>query len=85
MKVYAVLTNDKKYAELIKLYRENGINFKNNHLKKPYYPRYYEQIKTGYNYRMSDISAALGISQIKKIKNFIKQRNKKLQILINRI
>ena len=27
----AVLTNDKKYAELIKLYRENGINFKNNH------------------------------------------------------
>lgn len=73
----AVLTNDKKYAELIKLYRENGINFKKQSFKKkPYYPRYYEQIKTGYNYRMSDISAALGISQIKKIKNFIKQRNK---------
>lgn len=72
----AILTNNSKYAERIKLFRENGINNNKKFFRdKPYYPYYYEQVEKGYNYRMSDISAALGISQLKKLKKFIKIRN----------
>lgn len=72
----AVLTNNLKYAERIKLFRENGItNNKKLFKYKSYYPSYYEQVETGYNYRMSDISAALGISQLKNLKKFTKTRN----------
>ena len=36
---------------------------------------YYEQQSLGWNYRLTDIQAALGISQLKRIKSFIKKRN----------
>jgi len=70
-------TNDKKIAEKMKIYRTNGITkdyklFKN---KKNSEPWYYEQLECGYNYRMNDIAAALGISQLKRINQFIKKRN----------
>ena len=38
-------------------------------------PWYYEQQVLGLNYRMSDVSAALGISQLKRLKQFTKERN----------
>ena len=73
----AVLTNNLNYAERIKIFRENGITSNRKFFRqKSYYPSYYEQVNTGYNYRMSDISAALGISQLKNLKKFIKNRNK---------
>ncbi len=73
----AVLTNNVSYATRIKIFRENGItNNRKLFRQKSYYPTYYEQVDTGYNYRMSDISAALGISQLKSLKKFIKYRNK---------
>ena len=37
---------------------------------------YYEQIGLGYNYRMNDVQAVLGISQLKKLANFLKKRKK---------
>ena len=56
--------------------RSGGIT-KNQRLftykKKPKW--YYEQKFLGHNYRMSDINASLGISQLKKINKFIKKRN----------
>ena len=39
-------------------------------------PWYYEQIDLGFNYRMTDLQAALGISQLKRIDTFIKKRQK---------
>ena len=36
----------------------------------------YQQIRLGYNYRMTDIAASLGLSQIKRLKEIIKQRHK---------
>ncbi len=72
----AVTTNNSIYANRIKLKRENGINHNKKLFKySSYYPNYYEQIDTGYNYRMSDISAALGRSQLKNLKKFVKHRN----------
>ena len=73
----AVLTNNKFYAEKIKMFRENGITVNKAYFKnKPYYSGYYEQMYSGYNYRMSDISAALGINQLRYLKRFIIERNK---------
>ncbi len=37
-------------------------------------PWFYEQLELGYNYRMTDIQAALGISQLNKINGFLKRR-----------
>ena len=37
---------------------------------------YYEMSELGYNYRITDIQAALGKSQLKKINKFFKARNK---------
>ena len=38
-------------------------------------PWYYEQLELGYNYRLSDIHAALGLNQLKRLDNFIAQRH----------
>ena len=73
----AITTNNTKYFEKIKIYRENGVTDNIKKFKsKSYYPNYYEQVDTGYNYRMNEISASLGISQLKKIDKFVSERNK---------
>lgn len=72
----AALTNDKKLAEKMRLLRNHGIEKnKKKMLKKSNADWYYEQQTLGFNYRMSDIHAALGISQLKKLNYFIKRRN----------
>ena len=38
-------------------------------------PWYYQQIELGYNYRLTDLQAALGLSQLKRLDTFIKQRH----------
>ncbi len=40
----------------------------------------YDQVSLGYNYRMSDINAALGCSQLDKIETFVSERNKTAQL-----
>ena len=69
----AVLTNDEEVYKKCLLYRSHGmekVNFKNI----PDSPAYHEMQLLGYNYRMTDIQAALGISQLKKIESFVKRR-----------
>ena len=72
------VTNKKKLSENMRLFRTHGITKEKNKMifKKPSEPWYYEQIKLGYNYRMTDIHAALGNSQLKSLKNLIKKRKK---------
>ena len=70
-------TNNKKYSDKMKLLRSHGItrdikNFKKNKFNVTHY----EQHILGYNYRLSDIQASLGISQLKKINFFLKERRK---------
>lgn len=57
-----VTTNNKKIAERIKLLRNHGMRV-----------RYYHDI-LGYNFRMTDIAAAIGIEQLKKLETFNKKR-----------
>ena len=68
-------TNSKLLFERLKIYRNNGIVRDYKYLKNKSLDKfYYEQQFLGHNFHMSDINAALGISQISKIKIFIKKR-----------
>jgi UDP-4-amino-4,6-dideoxy-N-acetyl-beta-L-altrosamine transaminase len=72
----AITTNNKKLSDKIKLLRENGIHsIKSKFKNLPYYPNYYEQVDSGFNFRMSEISAALVNSQLKKLNFFVNKRN----------
>lgn len=73
----AALTNNKKIAQDMRLYRSHGITRDQEAMISPSSsPWYYEQLDLGYNYRMSDIQAALGSSQIKKLRKFVLSRRK---------
>lgn len=63
----AVLTNNKDYAEKLRRFRSHGI------LKKELWNM--DMLEMGYNYRLTDIAAALGLSQIKKLDSFINKRD----------
>jgi len=69
-------TNNSIYAKKMRLYSSHGISKDSNDFKrKKITPWHYEQQLLGYNYRMSEIHAALGISQLKKYKKFVTLRN----------
>ena len=71
------LTNNKIIFEKLMLLRNHGINKNPKFRKKRKLGQwYYEQQMLGFNYRMNDIEASLGISQIDKLKSFLKKRNK---------
>ena len=70
------LTNNNKLAEHMSLLRSHGITRNPSQMTKPADGDwYYQQIELGYNYRMTDIQAALGVSQFKKINNNISRRH----------
>lgn len=69
-----VLTNDKMLYGRLKLFRTHGITREDGLLEKKDGPWYYEQLELGYNYRISDIQCALGISQMDKLPAFLGKR-----------
>lgn len=71
----AVLTNNEDYYKKLLLYRAHGITRDPSLMKRESEgPWYYEQIALGMNYRMTDIQAALIISQLDKLPLFQKRR-----------
>lgn len=71
----AVVTNDPKLAERVSLFAKHGITREKalmEHSDEGGW--YYEQLVLGYNYRMSDIQAALGSSQIERLDAFAVRR-----------
>jgi len=69
------VTNSSMLAEKMKLLRSHGVT-RNQDLmtNESEGVWYYQQIDLGYNYRMTDIQAALGTSQMQRLDNYIKQR-----------
>lgn len=71
----AALTQNENLAKKMKLLRSHGVTREKNLLnEKELGSWYYEQIHLGYNYRMTEIQAALGISQLKKLDYFVSRR-----------
>jgi dTDP-4-amino-4,6-dideoxygalactose transaminase len=70
------LTNDATLAKRMTLLRSHGITRDEQDMEytSPG-PWYYEQLALGMNYRMTDIHAALGLSQFSKLDEFITRRN----------
>lgn len=75
----AILTNQKNINKLVKSLRSHGITKEKKSFKRKidgaFHLHYYEMQLLGFNYRMNDIEAALGISQFNKLETFIKKRN----------
>lgn len=70
------LTNDAALAEHMVLLRSHGITREAERLESPAPgPWYYEQQMLGFNYRMTDIHAALGASQVARLDGYVARRN----------
>lgn len=70
-----VLTNNKEIYEKLKLYRSHGITRDGNLMtQEADGPWYYQQIELGFNYRMTDMQAALGCSQMDSLDEFVARR-----------
>jgi UDP-4-amino-4,6-dideoxy-N-acetyl-beta-L-altrosamine transaminase len=70
-----VLTNIREVYDRLLLFRNHGVTKDEERMSKCDGPWYYEMVDLGYNYRMTDIQAALGISQFDRIDRNIRQRN----------
>lgn len=70
-----VLTNDAALYEQLYFYRSHGITRDPKHMtKKSDGDWYYQQVALGFNYRMTDIQAALGASQMDRLDAFVARR-----------
>lgn len=70
------LTNDEEVAWQMALLRSHGITRDPAHTHRgPVDPWYYEQLDLGYNYRMNDLQAALGLSQLERLGDLVERRN----------
>lgn len=69
-----VLTNNPDLYEKLRLYRSHGITRDSNLMSRNDGSWYYEQIDLGYNYRVTDMQAALGTSQMKRLPEFLQRR-----------
>ncbi|PCJ61782.1 MAG: UDP-4-amino-4,6-dideoxy-N-acetyl-beta-L-altrosamine transaminase [Planctomycetota bacterium] len=67
----AVLTNNKRIFESLVQFRSHGINKNNTTEDEPWL---YEMEDLGYNYRITDIQCALGISQLNRLDQFVSRR-----------
>jgi UDP-4-amino-4,6-dideoxy-N-acetyl-beta-L-altrosamine transaminase len=70
------MTNDSYLAKCMQLLRSHGITRDESDMTHaPDGPWYYQQIDLGYNYRMTDLQAALGLSQMRRLDEFVAKRH----------
>jgi len=70
------VTNDPELANIMKRLRSHGITRDPNEMIGPTDGSwYYQQLNLGFNYRMSDVHAALGLNQMKRLEVFVSKRN----------
>jgi UDP-4-amino-4,6-dideoxy-N-acetyl-beta-L-altrosamine transaminase len=72
------LSNDEELVKRLRLFRSHGITSDATNIHPKFSDELwnYQQISLGFNYRMTDIQAALGLSQIQRIDEFVAKRRK---------
>jgi len=78
----AIVTDSKEVYEKLKLIRSHGRLEGGDYFTSP---EYMEYIDLGYNFRMSNITAALGVAQLKKAEKIIKMRRKNAEYLTKKL
>jgi UDP-4-amino-4,6-dideoxy-N-acetyl-beta-L-altrosamine transaminase len=74
-------TNDPQLAQLMAQLRSHGIVREPERFEQPPAgPWVYEQQQLGFNYRMTDLQAALGLSQLQRLDEIVAERNLQLQL-----
>lgn len=69
-------TNSRELAEKMQLFRSHGVTRDSKLITKHSEGGwYYEQVVLGYNYRMTELQAALGVSQMQRLDHFVMQRH----------
>lgn len=72
----AAVTSDLALAEKLSLFRSHGITRDPKHMREANHDAwYYEQIFLGFNYRLTDLQAALGTSQLARLDSFVARRH----------
>jgi len=71
-----VTTNDTEYDRRLRLYRNNGIVRDPAYLKGPTFPGYYEVNEVTGNFNFTDFQAALGLSQMRRLDDFVLKRRR---------
>ncbi|MBO6848905.1 MAG: UDP-4-amino-4,6-dideoxy-N-acetyl-beta-L-altrosamine transaminase [Marinobacter sp.] len=70
------LTNDVTLADKMELLRSHGITRDSDKMThEPDGPWYYQQVDLGFNYRMTELQAALGLSQMDRLGEFVERRH----------
>ncbi|BDP33838.1 UDP-4-amino-4,6-dideoxy-N-acetyl-beta-L-altrosamine transaminase [Vibrio harveyi] len=76
----AALTNSKELADKMALLRSHGITRDPELMRgESHGSWYYQQIDLGFNYRMTELQAALGVSQMKRLNEFVSARHELAQ------
>jgi len=79
-------TNDPALAQRMADLRSHGLVREANRFVRPAAgPWTYEQQQLGFNYRMTDIEASLGLSQLQRLDNIVAERNRQLQFYRERL
>lgn len=70
------VTNDAELAQRMEMLRSHGITRDPARMThEPDGPWYYQQVDLGFNYRMTELQAALGVSQMARLDDFVKRRH----------
>lgn len=70
------LTNDDQLAERLALLRSHGVTREPSLMThEPDGPWYYQQVDLGFNYRMTELQAALGVSQLERLDDYVSRRH----------
>jgi UDP-4-amino-4,6-dideoxy-N-acetyl-beta-L-altrosamine transaminase len=70
----AVVTDDRELAERVRRFRTHGITRDQALMERDDGPWHNEQHELGFNYRLTDVQAALGISQLRRLESFVARR-----------
>lgn len=68
------VTNDEEVAERMRLLSSHGVTRDVARMSAPRAPWEYEQQELGFNYRLTEIQAALGLAQMQRIDQFVRRR-----------